>query len=68
MAVKAKIRVKLKSYDNTLIDAAAEKIVKLLPVPLKKQSLNALRAKIGQEKNTLQKPVALIILMAMITQ
>ena len=29
MAVKEKIRVKLKSYDNTLIDAAAEKIVAL---------------------------------------
>ena len=27
MAVKEKIRVRLKSYDHTLIDAAAEKIV-----------------------------------------
>ena len=27
MAVSEKIRIKLKSYDHTLIDAAAEKIV-----------------------------------------
>ena len=27
MAVKEKIRIKLRSYDNTLVDAACEKIV-----------------------------------------
>ncbi len=55
MAVKAKIRVKLKSYDNTLIDAAAEKIVALakrngaevsgpVPLPTDREITTILRA------------------------
>ncbi len=55
MAVKEKIRVKLKSYDNTLIDAAAEKIVALakrngtevsgpVPLPTEREITTILRA------------------------
>ncbi len=55
MAVKEKIRVKLKSYDNTLIDAAAEKIVSLakrngaevsgpVPLPTDREITTILRA------------------------
>ncbi|MEE0968821.1 MAG: 30S ribosomal protein S10 [Clostridia bacterium] len=55
MAVKEKIRVKLKSYDNTLIDAAAEKIVTLakrngaevsgpVPLPTDREITTILRA------------------------
>ena len=55
MAVKEKIRVKLKSYDNTLIDAAAEKIVALakrngaevsgpVPLPTDREITTILRA------------------------
>ncbi len=55
MAVKAKIRVKLKSYDNKLIDAAAEKIVALakrngaevsgpVPLPTDREITTILRA------------------------
>ena len=55
MAVKEKIRVRLKSYDHTLIDAAAEKIVELakrngatvsgpIPLPTEKEIVTILRA------------------------
>ncbi len=55
MAVKEKIRIKLKSYDNTLIDAAAEKIVALakrngaevsgpVPLPTDREITTILRA------------------------
>ena len=55
MAVKEKIRVKLKSYDHKLIDAAAEKIVELakrngatvsgpIPLPTEKEIVTILRA------------------------
>ena len=55
MAVKEKIRVRLKSYDHTLIDAAAEKIVEVakrngaavsgpIPLPTDKEVVTILRA------------------------
>ncbi len=55
MAVKEKIRVRLKSYDHTLIDAAAEKIVSVakangaqvsgpIPLPTEKEVITILRA------------------------
>ena len=55
MAVKEKIRVRLKSYDHTLIDAAAEKIVEVakrngatvsgpIPRPTDKEIITILRA------------------------
>ena len=55
MAVKEKIRVRLKSYDHTLIDTAAEKIVETakrngatvscpVPVPTEKEIITILRA------------------------
>ena len=55
MAVKEKIRVRLKSYDHTLIDAAAEKVVELakrngavvsgpVPLPTEKEIITILRA------------------------
>ena len=55
MAVKEKIRVKLKSYDHTIIDAAAEKIVEAakrngakvsgpIPLPTDKEIVTILRA------------------------
>ena len=55
MAVKEKIRVRLKSYDHTLIDAAAEKIVETakrngatvsgpVPLPTDKEIVTILRA------------------------
>ena len=55
MAVKEKIRVRLKSYDHTLIDAAAEKIVDVakrngaavsgpIPLPTEKEVVTILRA------------------------
>ena len=55
MAVKEKIRVRLKSYDNTLIDAAAEKIVEVakrngaavsgpIPLPTDREIVTILRA------------------------
>lgn len=55
MAVKEKIRVRLKSYDHTLIDAAAEKIVEVakrngaevsgpVPLPTDKEIITILRA------------------------
>ena len=55
MAVKEKIRVRLKSYDHTLIDTAAEKIVKVakdngsqvsgpIPLPTEKEIITILRA------------------------
>ena len=55
MAVKEKIRVRLKSYDHTLIDAAAEKIVDVakrngaavsgpIPLPTEKEIVTILRA------------------------
>ena len=55
MAVKEKIRVRLKSYDHTLIDAAAEKIVEVakrngatvsgpIPLPTDKAIITILRA------------------------
>ena len=55
MAVKEKIRVRLKSYDHTLIDAAAEKIVEVakrngatvsgpIPLPTDKEIITSLRA------------------------
>ena len=55
VAVKEKIRVRLKSYDHTLIDAAAEKIVEVakrngatvsgpIPLPTEKEVVTILRA------------------------
>ena len=55
MAVKEKIRVRLKSYDHTLIDAAAAKIVDAakrngatvsgpIPLPTEKEIITILRA------------------------
>lgn len=55
MAVSEKIRIKLKSYDHTLIDAAAEKIVDAakrngatvsgpVPLPTDKEIVTILRA------------------------
>ncbi len=55
MAVTEKIRVRLKSYDHTLIDAAAEKIVEAakrngaavsgpIPLPTEKEIVTILRA------------------------
>ena len=55
MAVNEKIRVRLKSYDHTLIDTAAEKIVELakrngatvsgpIPLPTEKEIVTILRA------------------------
>ena len=55
MAVKEKIRVRLKNYDHTLIDAAAEKIVEVakrngaavsgpIPLPTEKEVVTILRA------------------------
>ena len=55
MAVKEKIRVRLTSYDHTLIDTAAEKIVEVakrngaavsgpVPLPTKKEIITILRA------------------------
>ena len=55
MAVKEKIRVKLKSYDHTIIDSAAEKVVEVakrngatvsgpIPLPTEKEIITILRA------------------------
>ena len=55
MAVKEKIRIKLRSYDNTLVDAACEKIVAAakrngaevsgpIPLPTEKEVVTILRA------------------------
>ncbi|MBQ7660820.1 MAG: 30S ribosomal protein S10 [Clostridia bacterium] len=55
MAVKNKIRIRLKSYDHTLIDTAAEKIVDVakrsgatvsgpVPLPTEKEIITILRA------------------------
>ena len=55
MAVKEKIRVRLKSYDHQLIDAAADKIVEAakrtgarvsgpIPLPTEKEVITILRA------------------------
>ena len=55
MAVKEKIRVRLKSYDHTIIDAAGEKIVEVakrngatvsgpIPLPTEKEIVTILRA------------------------
>ncbi len=55
MAVKEKIRIKLKSYDHSLIDAAATKIVETakrtgarvsgpIPLPTQKEIVTILRA------------------------
>ena len=55
MAVKEKIRVRLKSYDHTIIDAAAEKVVEIakrngatvsgpIPLPTEKEIITILRA------------------------
>ena len=55
MAAKEKIRVRLKSYDHTLVDAAAEKIVEIakrngskvsgpIPLPTDKEIVTILRA------------------------
>ena len=55
MAVKEKVRIKLKSYDHTLIDQAAEKIVETakrngavvsgpIPLPTDKEVVTILRA------------------------
>ena len=55
MAVKEKIRVRLKSYDHTIIDAAAEKIVEVakrngatvsgpIPLPTEREIVTILRA------------------------
>ena len=55
MAVKEKIRVRLTSYDHTLIDTAAEKIVEVakrngaavsgpVPLPTKREIITILRA------------------------
>ena len=55
MAAKEKIRVRLKSFDHTLVDAAAEKVVEIakrngsavsgpVPLPTKKEIVTILRA------------------------
>lgn len=55
MAVNEKIRIRLKSYEHTLVDAAAAKIVELakrngaevsgpIPLPTKKEIVTILRA------------------------
>ena len=55
MAVKEKVRIKLKSYDHTLIDQAAEKIVETakrngavvsgpIPLPTDREVITILRA------------------------
>ena len=55
MAVKDQLRVKLKSYDHTLVDAAAAKIVEVakrngaevsgpIPLPTEKEIVTILRA------------------------
>ncbi len=55
MAVNEKIRIRLKSYDHTLIDAAAQKIVEIakrqgatvsgpVPLPTEKEIVTILRA------------------------
>lgn len=55
MAVKEKIRVRLKGYDNTLVDKAAERIVEAakrtgaevsgpVPLPTEKEIVTVLRA------------------------
>ncbi|MBP5236437.1 MAG: 30S ribosomal protein S10 [Clostridia bacterium] len=55
MAVKEKIRVRLKSYDHTLVDAAAARIVEAakrngatvsgpIPLPTEKEIITILRA------------------------
>ena len=55
VAVKERIRVRLKSYDHTLIDAAAEKIVEVakrngaevsgpIPLPTEREIVTILRA------------------------
>ncbi len=55
MAVSEKIRIRLKSYDHSLIDAAAEKIVETakrngatvsgpIPLPTEKEIITILRA------------------------
>ncbi len=55
MAANQKIRVRLKSYDHTLVDAAAEKIVEIakrngsavsgpIPLPTEKEIVTILRA------------------------
>ena len=55
VAVKEKIRVRLKSYDHTIIDAAAEKIVEVakrngaevsgpIPLPTEKEIVTILRS------------------------
>lgn len=55
MAVSEKIRIRLKSYDHTLVDSAAEKIVETakrngatvsgpIPLPTEKEIITILRA------------------------
>ena len=55
MAANAKLRVRLKSYDHTLVDAAAEKVVEIakrngsavsgpIPLPTEKEIVTILRA------------------------
>ncbi|MBQ8174994.1 MAG: 30S ribosomal protein S10 [Clostridia bacterium] len=55
MAAKEKIRVRLKSFDHTLVDAAAEKVVEIakrngsavsgpVPLPTEKEIVTILRA------------------------
>lgn len=55
MAVKGKIRIRLKGYDNTLVDKSAEKIVETakrtgaevsgpVPLPTEKEVITVLRA------------------------
>ena len=55
MAAKEKIRVRLKSFDHTLVDAAAEKVVEIakrngsavsgpIPLPTDKEIVTILRA------------------------
>ena len=50
MAVKGKIRIRLKGYDHSLVDKAAEKIVETakvsgpVPLPTEKEVVTVLRA------------------------
>lgn len=55
MAVNEKVRIRLKSYEHTLVDAAAAKIVEIakrggaevsgpIPLPTKKEIITILRA------------------------
>ena len=72
MAVKEKIRIRLKSYDASLIDAAAQKIVETakrtgarvsgpIPLPTDKEVVTILRAVHVEALMSLQLPAGVDI-------